>query len=54
MGRRTKRASRGGSWEGESRGEKGVRHDYAEAILNRARTREAGRIKIMNPLGRNG
>lgn len=42
---------RGGS---NQRGWKGVWHDYALAILNRARTREVGRIKIMNPLGRNG
>lgn len=48
-----------GHWWGEGRGEskgkwKGVWHDYALAILNRARTREVGRIKIMNPLARNG
>lgn len=40
--------------EGRIKGGEGVWHDYALAILNRARTRELGRIKIMNPLSRNG
>lgn len=48
-GEKGKKRARG---VGESR-RKGVWHDYAKAILNRARTREVGRIKIMNPLGRN-
>lgn len=43
-----------GSLEGRIKGGGGVWHDYSLAILNRARTRELGRIKIMNPLGRNG
>lgn len=61
--RRISRGREGGGWPlagaGKAKGaegmaEGGLRHDYAKAILNRARTREVGHIKIMNPLARNG